>query len=169
MSSLTKEIRINVPNYTLYDLVFNPFKLIEIIFTDPLQLVNIFVYSITKIKISKILLICFVLFGLIFYKFPGINYKQNFIMNKFYIFFTVFLTAIVYDFLDKDYNGNESIQLSTFISIIVVLTYSFYTDLVINGFTDNFENQLRKILFFIFLILVVLCSMNIIKNFISAK
>jgi len=163
MSSYTHKVCTYVPNISIFGLLLNPLLFLEIIFTDPLQLINILVHTINLLEIGKILILCISLFIVINIKFPNINFKQNFISNKFYIFFLSFSISIINDFIKGD-DFSSNFTESVFLAMIITLIYTFYTDLVINGFTDNFENPLRKILFFVFMILCVLCSMNIIKN-----
>jgi len=163
MSSYTHKVCKYVPNISIFGLLLNPLLFLEIIFTDPLQLINILVHTINLLEIGKILILCISLFIVINIKFPNINFKQNFISNKFYIFFLSFSISIINDFIKGD-DFSSNFTESVFLAMVITLIYTFYTDLVINGFTDNFENPLRKILFFVFMVLCVLCSMNIIKN-----
>jgi hypothetical protein len=163
MSSYTHKVCTYVPNISIFGLLLNPLLFLEIIFTNPLELINILVHSINLMEIGKILILCVSVFLVINIKFPNINFKQNFISNKFYIFFLSFSISVIHD-LVKGVAFSENFTESVFLAMVITLIYSFYTDLVINGFTDNFENPLRKILFFVFMILCVLCSMNLIKN-----
>lgn len=120
-----------------------------------------------NLNLSKNLSITIILFLSLYYKFPVIDQKQNFIINKFYLFFITFVVSILFDVINNHSNSTFSdiFSLSIFTSLIVVIAYGFFTDFAINGALDDYDHQRDKILLFVFIILVTICSVDLINTF----
>jgi hypothetical protein len=115
------------------------------------------------LEIPKTVSIGLTLALILSFKYPNIDYKENFIIYKFYIFFIVFAASFLFDIISNNYSSlSNAFSMSVFVSMISVIIYSIFTDLSLNGFMDNFDLQRDKIFFYVLFFLVIICSINLI-------
>jgi hypothetical protein len=123
---------------------------------------------IVPFDVKKFMTLGFVYIIIFIYYLVNIEFKQYFIVYKFYIFFITFSVSFALDILFNSDNDCilDYFSIAVVNSMIAIIMYSIFTDLSINGMFDNYSNE-KKIGYLIILILFVLSSINLINSLIS--
>lgn len=125
-------------------------------------------HNILPFDIKKFMALGFVYVVIFVFYLINIESKQYFIIYKFYVFFITFTVSFVLDNVLNPDNNNiiNYFSIAVVNSMVAVIMYSIFTDLSINGMFDNFSDE-KKIGYLIVLILLILCSINLIYSLIS--